>query len=84
MNINTLCLTDEETGLDLEFEIREHQEILLKAGIEIEPGVYVLIPEGPGYPHSMQVWCKAKDDKGWVYINSAGELIMSLNPLLGA
>jgi hypothetical protein len=39
MNINTLCLTDEETGLDLEFEIREHQEILLKAGIEIEPGV---------------------------------------------
>lgn len=84
MNINTLNLTDEDTGLDLEFEVREHQEILIRAGVDIEPGVFVLIPEGEAYPHSMQVWSKTKNPEGaWAYIDSAGELFMSLNPLLG-
>lgn len=83
MNINTLEFS-EDFGATLDSEIREHQEILLKAGVDVDPGIYVLIPEGPDYPASMQVWSKAKDEQVWVHIDSAGELLMSANPLLGA
>lgn len=79
MNIS-LYGDDDNFGDDepLQVSIERHGAIMKGAGFNIL-GPAVLIPEGPAYPGSYQVWWPAEYDSeetsgviGWVFIDTDG------------
>lgn len=86
VNINTLNYVERfghtlHSDDSLDEDIREHHEVLTTAGVELT-GDYVFIPEGVGFPGSMQVWSKTEHGV-WVYVDSLGVMHERENPLLG-
>lgn len=57
----------------MQTQIEEHQDIMQSTGYETI-GPPVLVPEGPEYPGSYQVWSPFRDgtSAAWVYVNPDG------------
>ena len=80
MNVNTMQFAD-DCDVTLESEVREHHGILITAtGVELT-GEWLLIPEGPDHPCSMQVWSKTTSGT-WVWVDVLGFLHERANPLI--
>lgn len=86
MNINTLNYVERHgetlhSDDPLEIDVREHHEMLLQAGVDLHVDrQWLLIPEGPAFPGSMQVWSKTAEGT-WVFIDTMGVLHERENPL---
>lgn len=73
----------EPDDCDLQGDIEEHQGIMNRAGIQVL-GPAVLIPEGPDYPGSYQVWSPVRYEESynfWAYVDPEGTIQYSENPL---
>ena len=87
MNINTLNYVERfgetlHSDDSLEADVREHHEMLLQAGVDLDPDhQWLLIPEGPELPGAMQVWSKTAENT-WVWIDILGMATFRENPLI--
>lgn len=64
-----------ETMDSMQAEIDGHQDLLRNTGMDVRDSGAVLIPEGPDYHGSYQVWSPLEGGD-WVYIDSEGEPVI--------
>lgn len=67
----------EPDDCDLLGDVEEHQEILRGVDDIQVVGPAVLVPEGPGYPGSYQVWSPVRYKESfdfWAYVDTEGTI----------
>lgn len=74
MNISLNTWTGDTDSI--QSDIEEHRHIMASTDVNIV-GASVLIPEGPNYPGSYQVWSPVDDTDGygWVYVTPDGVIV---------